>query len=437
MTAVSAHRKPAGVIGALLLMLLVTGSGAPAQADGPEAPDRSLVGRTDPREGYESDGFHTRSVQVKAESGHPLDLAALARNPPLGLPSLKDPPEAAEIDRGRRLFFDRRLSANETLSCAMCHVPEQAFTQNELATPVGIEGRFVRRNAPALYNVAYRRHLFHDGRESSLSEQIFSPLTAANEMGNPDRQAVLERIAALPGYAGEFDALFTDGLTEGNLGQVLAAYQRALLSADAPFDRWFYGGDADAMTAVAREGFFVFTASGCAGCHAFSNAHAHFTDDAFHRTGVEVASRAREARPQEALQIAPGVIVPLAVTIPPPDRRDRGREEVTGVPADRYRYRTPSLRNVALTAPYMHDGSLRTLDDVIDFYSEGVREDPDRDPRLEPLALDTRGKLALLAFLESLTGTNVDALARDARSVPIGERGAGSGAPQSEERNHE
>jgi cytochrome c peroxidase len=131
------------------------------------------------------------------------------------------------------------------------------------------------------------------------------------------------------------------------------------------------------------------------------------------------------------------VIVPLAVTIPPPDRRDRGREEVTGVPADRYRYRTPSLRNVALTAPYMHDGSLRTLDDVIDFYSEGVREDPDRDPRLEPLALDTRGKLALLAFLESLTGTNVDALARDARSVPIGERGAGSGAPQSEERNHE
>lgn len=420
------HRQPAARLPFLLAIALLAAPAAPLLAGVPETSGQTVVGRTDPRQGYESEGFETRSVQVSAEAGRPLDLAALARNPPLGLPALENPPDAAEIHLGRRLFFDRRLSANETLSCGMCHVPEQAFTQNELATPVGIEGRFVRRNAPALYNVAYRTHLFHDGRESSLAEQIFSPLTAANEMGNADRQAVIERIAALPGYAGEFDSLFADGLTEGNLGRVLAAYQRALLSADAPFDRWFYGGDGQAMSAEARAGFFLFSASGCAGCHTFSNAHAHFTDDAFHRTGVEAASRIREATPRNALQIAPGVTVPLTVSIPAPDRNDLGRAEVTGEPTDRFRYRTPSLRNVALTAPYMHDGSLRTLADVVDFYSEGVLADPDRDPRLNPLALDSQEKRALVAFLESLTGANVDALARDARSVPIGERGAGS-----------
>ena len=406
-------------------------------AAGAEATAPPKVGRTDPRVGYHAADFRTRSIRVSAQKGQRLDLAALAADPPLGLPALTDPPQPAQIDLGRRLFYDRRLSANETLSCGMCHVPEQAFSQNELATPVGIEGRFVRRNAPSLYNVAYRRHLFHDGRESSLSEQIFSPLTAANEMGNPTRQAVLERISTLPGYADAFSSLFADGLTEASLGSVLAAYQRALLSADAPFDRWFYGGDTSAMSAAAKEGFFTFTESGCAGCHRFSNTHAHFTDDAFHRTGIEVASRKREARPQAALQIAPGVTVPLSVSIPAPERNDLGREEVTGDPADRYRYRTPSLRNVALTGPYMHDGSLMTLTDVIDFYSGGVRADPERDPRLRPLALDAARKQALLAFLESLTGTNVDALAADARSIPIGERGAGNVRSRAEGGNDE
>ncbi len=423
-TMTSAHPflSLAGRLGLCLAALMTThpGHGAPPGASGD--PDRSTVGRTDPRQGYERSGFRTRSLRVATEPGQRLDLAALAADPPLGLPTLEDPPRAAEIDLGRQLFYDRRLSANETLSCGMCHVPEQAFSQNELATPVGIEGRFVRRNAPSLYNVAYRRSLFHDGRESSLAEQVFSPLTAANEMGNPDRQAVLDRIAALPGYTGSFGALFPEGLTERTLGRVLAAYQQALLAADSPFDRWFYGGETGAMTAAARDGFFVFAASGCSSCHTFTNTHAHFTDDAFHRTGVEVASRKREARPQARIQIAPGVSVPLAVSIAPPDRHDFGREEVTGDPSDRYRYRTPSLRNVALTGPYMHDGSQRTLTDVIEFYSEGVREDPDRDPRLTPLNLDPVQTEALHAFLESLTGAGVDALARDARSVPIGER---------------
>jgi len=391
------------------------------------------VGHTDPRTGYDAPGFETRTVRISTPPGAPLDLAALAATPPLGLPPLVDLPLAEHIELGRRLFFDRRLSANETLSCGMCHVPEQAFTQNELATPVGIEGRFVRRNAPALYNVAYRQRLFHDGRETLLTEQIFSPLLAENEMGNLSRDAVLTKIRSLPEYGGDFDRLFFDGLTEESLGRVLAAYQSALLSADSPFDRWFYGGDPAATGESAKAGFFLFVASGCSGCHTFSNEYAHFTDDGLHRTGVEYASRAREASPPAELQVAPGVIVPLTVSVPAPARHDLGMEEVTGKPEDRFRYRTPSLRNVALTAPYMHDGSLTTLEAVVAFYDSGSGGDPDRDPRLQPLGLSRDEKQALVAFLGSLTGANVDALASDARSAPIGERSAAGERSTAEE----
>jgi cytochrome c peroxidase len=301
-------------------------------------------------------------------------------------------------------------------------VPEQAFTQNELATPVGIEGRFVPRNAPSLYNVGYRRLLFHDGRETDLTAQIWAPLLADNEMGNPSRSAVLENLAAVPGYPQAFRDLFDDGLTERNLGIVLAAYQRALLSADSPFDRWYFGGDMEAVSAAAKRGFQHFISVGCARCHRFGNNHAHFTDDRLHRTGVEFASRQREAQPIENLQIAPGISIPISVPIERLSRNDEGRMAVSGRAQDRWRYRTPSLRNVAITGPYMHDGSLATLAAVIDFYALGAGDDPDGDPGLQPLGLTDEQKLELEAFLVSLTGANVDALAADARSTPIGDR---------------
>jgi len=424
MTHIHIHNPPTGLRRRPLLPVLVAVLFASLSMVATGDSTLSVVGQSDPREGYGNADFQTRSTRIPDGPARRLDLAGLAADPPLGLPPLDPLPARAEIDLGRRLFYDRRLSANETLSCGICHVPEQAFTQNELSTPVGIEGRFVRRNAPSLYNVGYRSRLFHDGREVSLAEQIFSPLTAANEMGNPSRAAVLTRIAALPGYTEAFAALFNDGLTEANLGRVLAAYQRALLSADSPFDRWFYRGDRTAISDQAREGFFLFNTMGCASCHTYSNTHAHFTDEGFHRTGVEAARRARERQPQTHLQVAPGVTIPLSVTVPAPDRHDLGLEEVTGDPADRYRYRTPTLRNVALTGPYMHDGSLATLAEVIAFYAAGGGADPDRDPRMQPLDLDGAGKEALIAFLESLTSANVDALALDARSVPIGERSA-------------
>jgi cytochrome c peroxidase len=306
----------------------------------------------------------------------------------------------------------------------MCHVPEQAFTQNELTTPVGIEGRFVRRNAPALYNVGYRRLLFHDGRESSLSEQIWAPLLATNEMGNPDRTTVLTTVAADPGYVLAFESLFDEGLNDRTLGLALAGYQRALVSADSPFDRWFYGGDSTALDTTAKRGFLLFAEKQCLSCHQLTNSHAHFTDENLHRTGVGYRSRQLIQQPVKSLQIAPGVVVPLSIVVVPPSEVDEGLKEITGRESDRWRYKTPSLRNVAITGPYMHDGSLATLDAVIEFYDRGGGADPAKDPLLVPLNLTLSQRQDLKAFLRALTGSDVEQLTADARSTVIGDTSA-------------
>lgn len=385
---------------------------------------RPRIGQGDSREGYESLSYQSRSSAIQNLVGIRANLAERAASPPLGLPGLADPPSAALLDLGRRLFFDRRLSANATLSCAMCHVPEQAFTQNEIKTPVGIEGRFVRRNAPALYNVGYRHLLFHDGRESDLTEQIWAPLLAANEMGNTDRTAVLTTIADDADYVLAFDVLFDEGLNEHTLGLALAGYQRALVSADSPFDRWFYGGDSTALEPAAKRGFLLFADKQCLSCHQLTHSHAHFTDDRLHRTGVGYRSQRVAQQPLASVQIAPGIVVPLSIEVMPPWEVDEGLKEITGREADRWRYRTPSLRNVAITAPYMHDGSLATLAEVIDFYDRGGGADPGKDPLLVPLNLTPSQRRDLEAFLGALTGSDVELLAADARSTAIGDTSA-------------
>jgi cytochrome c peroxidase len=378
------------------------------------------LGTGDIRQGYERSDFRTRSSALTQTPGSRLDLAARARPPPLGLPPLGQALQPAAVDLGRALFFDRRLSANGTLSCAMCHVPEQGFTHNEVRTPVGLEGRAVRRNAPALYNVAYRPALFLDGRESSLEEQIWSPLLAENEMGNVDRESVLTRVAALDDYANRFTAVYEAGLTAATLGDALASYQRGLLSGDSPFDRYHFAGVADALDAREQQGFTVFKEAGCPGCHRIGDDAALFTDDTFHNTGVGFRARHEPAQPAR-LQIAPGVFTELTVTVAVPKIEDEGRFEVTGREADRGRFRTPTLRNVALTAPYMHDGSLATLADVVAYYDAGGSGDPRQDPRIRPLHLSDGDQAALVAFLKALTGQDVAALADDARSVHIGD----------------
>ena len=357
------------------------------------------------------------------------DAAAIARvtQPPLGLPAVPVPetnrPTAERVALGRKLFFDRRLSHNETLSCAMCHVPEQGFTTNELAKAVGMEGRTIRRNSPTLLNVAYATSLFHDGREANLENQVLGPLLAANEMANPSIGHVLGKLAGLPDYRGLFERAYGGPGVEA-LGKALATYQRTLVSANAPFDRWRWGGEAEALSPAARRGFALFTGkAGCSGCHSLAEDHALFTDNGFHDTGI--GWRASTAAGGDLrVELAPGVfgtVSGAAVRSVSGDMpNDVGRYEVTLDPADRWKYRTPSLRNVALTAPYMHDGSLATLAEVIDYYDRGGSPHELLDQRIRPLGLGPDEKQELAAFLESLTGDNIAALVEDARSVPIG-----------------
>jgi cytochrome c peroxidase len=389
-----------------------------------DAPSPPIV-PGDPRDGYQDPNYRSASRQITSTPGSAANLANLTHNPPLGLGQL--PPdrqaEPAAIDLGRRLFFDRRLSANATLSCAMCHVPEQGFAQNELKTPVGIEGRFVHRNAPSLYNVAYLPVLFHDGREKTLEQQIWGPLLAANEMGNRSRVQVLERLRGLDDYGSAFQDAFSEDISEATLGRALASYQRALLSADSPFDRWYFGGDSIAVSAAAKRGFSTFIQSDCATCHQLDVGHAPFTDDAFHDTGIGYRAAQHKSEGPLSIQLAPGVIIEVATdtTFNLPAIDDQGRMGITGEPEDLWRYRTPSLRNVALTAPYMHDGSIASLDAVVDYYTAGGVAHDTQDALIRPLTLSAVDKSGLIAFLNSLTGSNVAALAADARTAPIGD----------------
>ena len=404
-------RRSSALLPLLLLYLLP----AAAQPD-----EFERVGRGDERSGYETTEYVTDSRRIGVLGGESARLQALAAEPPLGLPPMAagQTASAAGIRLGRRLFFDRRLSFNGTLSCANCHVPEQGFTQNELRTPLGIEGRSVKRNAPALYNVAYRTTLFFDGREENLVQQIWSPLLAENEMGNPSVGTVLRQLRELDDYDASFQAAYGEGVGMQTLGRALAEYQRALLSADSPFDRWYFGGEADALPESAKRGFALFVDRGCSECHQLQDGYAHFTDDDFHNTGLGFR---RAMEPSRRVQLAPGVFVDRKDDIPEPRLSDLGRYEATGRPQDRWKFRTPSLRNVAVTAPYMHDGSLATLAEVVDFYNAGGVPNEGLDPRIRPLGLAPHHKGDLIAFLKSLNGSNLDALAADARLAPIGD----------------
>jgi cytochrome c peroxidase len=369
---------------------------------------------------------------------HDRDLRALDRieRPPLGLPAVPidtdDPPTTAKIALGRRLFLDRRLSVNGTLSCAMCHVPEQGFALNESRTAVGHEGKTLRRNSPTLLNVAFAGPFFHDGREPDLALQPIDVLTNPDEMAMPSLGAIAARVRTLAPYDVLFERAFGEPPTVWTVGRALAAYLQTLVSGNSPFDRWHLGGDDEAMSEPAIRGFELFTgAAGCVQCHTVAEDHALFRDGAFHDTGLgRIASMVRStSRAPVQVELAPGLFVPVersvVQSVGDPVPNDLGRYEVSGDPADRWRFKTPGLRNVALTAPYMHDGSFSTLTQVLEFYRRGGHPYPDIDPLIRPLDLDDTQIDDLVAFLESLTGDNIDELIRDARSEAIGNFGDG------------
>jgi cytochrome c peroxidase len=349
--------------------------------------------------------------------------AALAEAP-LGLPAVPAVAHSATelVDLGRKLFFDRRLSSNGTMSCAMCHVPEEGFTSNASRTAVGMEGKSLPRNAPSLYNVAWQRALFHDGREKSLVGQVWSPLLNPDEMANPSVGHVLGRIRGLPDYKGAFEKLFAgQRASRMRVGVAIAAFETTLISGNSRFDRRWYGGEAAALSEQELAGLELFRGKGgCATCHIIGARDALFSDGRYHITGAgSVAHAARFTVP-----LAPGVSTELsdaqlgsfAVHEPP----DLGRFQITRKPQDRRAFKTPSLRNVSRSAPYMHDGTLATLEDVVEFYDRGGGAIAGKSALLKPLGLREADKRTLVAFLKALDGDNIEALAKTVRrNLPL------------------
>lgn len=292
---------------------------------------------------------------------------------PLGLeprPLPKDSPLTQErVALGRRLFFDPILSADNTVACASCHQPSHGFAGTE-ARPRGIRGQRAARRAPSLLNRAYGTAFFWDGRESTLEGQALRPIEDPAEMGSTIA-AALDRLRANPAYKAQFEAAFSDGVTAANLSRALASFERVLLRGDSVIDRFRRKGDTQAVTAQQRQGLWLYESKGrCWRCHSGAN----FTDEAYHNTGVSWGKE------------------PI----------DLGRYSVTKKAEDRGRFKTPTLRGVSLSGPYMHDGSLTSLEDVIEFYNRGGGANPNRDPTLAPLDLSKDEVGSLVAFLKAL-----------------------------------
>jgi cytochrome c peroxidase len=305
----------------------------------------------------------------------------LAREParpaiPLGLdlylPVPDDNPMTpASVALGRRLFFDPILSRDRSLACASCHKPQRAFTDGRI-TSTGVFARRGPRNVPALINRAYGKSHFWDGRTTSLEQQVLQPIQAAHEMGMTVEEAV-KRLRQKRSYHQAFEAAFGQAVDAGNLARALASYVRTILSGTAPIDRYM-NGEQEALSEQARQGLRLFRGrANCTACHLGPT----FSDEQFHNTGIAWRN---------------GVWL------------DVGRFAITGEEYDRGAFKTPTLREVVRTAPYMHDGSLATLEAVIAFYDRGGNANPYLDEELRPLHLTEEEKATLLAFLRALSG---------------------------------
>ena len=399
--------------------------------------DSSLVeGPGDVKEGYESSDYTSDSRSLLDRRGVRQDLIQFAKDPPLGLPAVPVPTNnqltRAKIDLGRKLFYDRRLSINDTFACGTCHIPEQGFTNNEIRTAVGVEGRSVLRNSPTIYNIAYQQRIFLDGREVSLENQVWQPMTAENEMAAPSIGYVINKIRRMDDYDGLFESAFNgQGPNILTIGQALASYQRTLLSADSPFDRWYFGGESDAVDESVKRGFRIFSGKGgCIVCHQMDKDSAIFSDHKFHNTGLGYAASfqkgTEKSKRTTKVQLAPGVFTEVSQSVIDSVSRqilpnDLGLYRVTQNPNDRWKFRTQTLRNIELTAPYMHNGQFDTLREIIDFYDQGGVSNPLLSPLIRPLNLTEQEKQDLEEFLLSLTSSNYSMLVSDAFSAPIGD----------------
>jgi cytochrome c peroxidase len=290
--------------------------------------------------------------------GTPVEIKA-----PLGLPPVPfppdNPPTAETIALGRRLYYDPALSVDNTVSCATCHGPEQGFADGKPVSN-GVHNKTGTRNSPTVLNSAYFELQFWDGRAATLENQAEGPVQNPVEMAH-SLKGVENKLNADPSYRDQFAVAFGSGpITYEMVERAIATFERTVVAGNSPFDRWKYGHDESAVSDSVKRGFVVFTAknkANCAACHLVGKQNSLFTDNKFHNIGIGVVGKIN----------------------------DDGRYSVTKNEADRGAFKTPSLRNIALTAPYMHDGSLKTLKDVIDYYIGGGNSNEHLDKNIRVL----------------------------------------------------
>ena len=345
----------------------------------------------------------------------------------LGLPEVPVPADNTQtpekIALGSRLFNDVRFSATGDVSCATCHAADKVFTDSPLSVSEGINKLTGTRNAPTVVNAAFNKTQFWDGRSPSLEDQALHPFLNPVEMALPSHEPILATIRGDVAYVKAFRDVFDvrpRNITMKEVTMAIAAFERNQISGDSPFDRWYFGGEQNAISEQAKRGFAVFLGNGrCVSCHTIEQDHALFTDHLFHNIGVGI-NDIQDKVPDlaRAFQVAKnqGVDVDVAV-LGDADTSHLGRFAVDDQFSSMGAFKTSTLRNIAVTAPYMHDGSLATLREVVDHYNNGGVTNPD-DPvnpflsgGIRPLKLTEQEIDDLVLFMEALTSPQFQLLA--------------------------
>lgn len=322
---------------------------------------------------------------------------------PLVAPAIADTQEHLRAELGRRLFSELQLSRDDSISCASCHRPDHAFSDGRPLAR-GIGGRLGTRNTPSLFNVVFNTTEFWDGRRSSLESQALDPLTNPIEHGLRNEGELLKRLLSDPSYVAEFRAAFAgdpNAVSASHVAQAFASFERTLIAGNSQFDRYFYKHDSKALDVYAERGLALFRGRAqCASCHMIGQRAALFTDNDFHSVNLSLPPLGSKlaALTTEIVRVRNAGTPIGALILGDADAAELGRFVVTLDPADIGKFRTPSIRNVALTAPYMHDGSVATLEEAVD------RELYDRVGQAgRPLIFTPEEKRDLVAFLNSLT----------------------------------
>jgi len=277
-----------------------------------------------------------------------------------------------KIELGRILFFDKRLSADNTIACANCHMAKFAFTDG-MPVSTGIRGQKGGRSAPVSFNRVFSSAQFWDGRAATLEDQSIGPFTNPIEHGFSKYDMMIAKMKKIPGYKKLFMEVFSEEITIGNVGKAIASFQRTVLSGNSPADRFDQGQEASAISPAAQHGLTLFREKArCTKCHSGFN----FTDEKFHNLGIGWDD----------------------------NKVDLGRYMVTGTTEELGAFKTPTLREISRSAPYMHDGRFKTLEEVVNFYNKGGVKNPHQDPLILPLELTDQEKSDLVQFLRTLNG---------------------------------